>query len=217
MFKRSVNQPMTVNDQNSKISQYNDGIKPGLIAEIQKYKAEFPDEKDTDRILDFIESNSNLFGRDTVYGHITCGAWILDDTHKRVVLVRHRRLARWIQPGGHIEPFETPFESAVREAAEETGLEGLVPWQGGVFNLSVHLFPEGKDGPAHYHLDFRYLFLAPEAAKLNPTDETDGVEWVPLAQIREYTDEDTILEMTEKTEKLIRLGKITAPQTGDRR
>jgi 8-oxo-dGTP pyrophosphatase MutT (NUDIX family) len=40
----------------------------------------------------------------------------------RVLLHWHRRLARWLPPGGHVDPGELPDEAAVRETREETGL-----------------------------------------------------------------------------------------------
>jgi 8-oxo-dGTP pyrophosphatase MutT (NUDIX family) len=40
----------------------------------------------------------------------------------RVLLHQHRKLGRWLPPGGHVEAGETPDEAAVRETLEETGL-----------------------------------------------------------------------------------------------
>ena len=44
-----------------------------------------------------------------------------------VVLHRHKRLGLWLQPGGHLEPGETPWEAAARESIEETGLQVYWP------------------------------------------------------------------------------------------
>jgi 8-oxo-dGTP pyrophosphatase MutT (NUDIX family) len=41
----------------------------------------------------------------------------------RVLLVRHKKLARWLPLGGHIEPGENPEQAAYRETREESGLE----------------------------------------------------------------------------------------------
>ena len=40
----------------------------------------------------------------------------------RILLHRHRRLNRWLPPGGHVEPNEIPDDAAVREVQEETGV-----------------------------------------------------------------------------------------------
>lgn len=205
---------MTEVANNSEVLDFNRRLKPLLIDEIRQYQTEFGAQPELELILGFLATADDLFGRDSATGHITCGAWILDPTLSKVVLVHHRRLDRWIQPGGHIEPLETPLAGAGREAQEETGIEQLIPWRKALFNLSVHLFPKGKDGAAHFHYDFRYLFFAPTASQLQATDETAGVAWVPLDGIRAYTDEDTILEMAEKTKRLIKQGKITYPASG---
>ena len=42
--------------------------------------------------------------------HVTASAIVVGD--RGVVLHRHRRLHRWLQPGGHIDPGETPAEAA---------------------------------------------------------------------------------------------------------
>ena len=39
-----------------------------------------------------------------------------------VLLGKHEKFHRWLQPGGHIELDEDPNEAALREVKEETGL-----------------------------------------------------------------------------------------------
>ena len=41
----------------------------------------------------------------------------------KVLLIHHRKLQKWLPPGGHMDPNETPAEAACREAFEETGLK----------------------------------------------------------------------------------------------
>lgn len=193
------------------VLEYNRLLKAELIESIQRYQEEYPMEDGPEAVMEFIGSTDNFFGRDSLFGHITCSAWVLNAERSEVVLVKHRRLNRWIQPGGHIEPFETPLEAAFREGVEETGILGLIPWKKDLFHVSVHYFPAGKDGPAHYHYDLRYLLFAPPDRELVETDEVDGVRWVRLAEIREYTEEPTIIDMTEKTKALIEAGILVFP------
>ncbi|HET8524527.1 MAG TPA: NUDIX domain-containing protein [Thermomicrobiales bacterium] len=49
----------------------------------------------------------------------TVAVFVVDQA--RVLLHWHRKLGRWLPPGGHIEPHELPDEAAVREVHEETG------------------------------------------------------------------------------------------------
>jgi len=52
-----------------------------------------------------------------------CGAIILDNTYSWVLLVRHGRYGSWTFPRGKIEEGESMVVCAVREVAEETGLD----------------------------------------------------------------------------------------------
>ncbi len=42
---------------------------------------------------------------------------------RRILLVHHRRLGKWLPLGGHIELDEDPEQAALREAKEESGLD----------------------------------------------------------------------------------------------
>jgi ADP-ribose pyrophosphatase YjhB (NUDIX family) len=41
----------------------------------------------------------------------------------RTLLLFHRKLQKWLPPGGHIDPNELPDVAALREVLEETGLQ----------------------------------------------------------------------------------------------
>jgi len=86
--------------------------------------------------------------------HVTGSAIVVGP--RGVVLLKHRRLGIWLQPGGHVDPGETPWAAALREASEETGLdvrfagpvdEGGVP---ALVHVDVH-----AGGRGHTHLDLR--------------------------------------------------------------
>lgn len=103
--------------------------------------------------------------------HVTGSALVVGP--RGMVLHRHRVLGIWLQPGGHIDPGETPWDAAVRETVEETGLTVTHP--GGVPQLAhvdVHPGPRG-----HTHLDLRYLLDGGEADPTPPPDESQDVAW----------------------------------------
>ena len=68
------------------------------------------------------------FDRRILAGHLTGSAVVISAAGDRVLLLHHRKLDRWLQPGGHGDPGEVSGEAvALREALEETGLAGPGP------------------------------------------------------------------------------------------
>ena len=78
------------------------------------------------RIADFVSRTPDPFHRDNAEGHLTASAFILSSRGDQVVLMHHRKLDRWLQPGGHGARGERDASVvALREAREETGIEVL--------------------------------------------------------------------------------------------
>lgn len=114
------------------------------------------------------------FDQDADPTHLT-GSAIVQDAAGRTLLHRHQRLGRWLQPGGHLDPGEQPWDAAVRETFEETGLP---TWHPGneprLVHVDVHEGPRG-----HVHLDLRYLLYADGAASFSPAPgESTSIAWV---------------------------------------
>jgi 8-oxo-dGTP pyrophosphatase MutT (NUDIX family) len=105
--------------------------------------------------------------------HITGSAIIAGD--RGVVLHFHKRLHIWLQTGGHVEPAETPWDAALRESVEETGLS-LQHAHGAQHFVHLDVHPAAR---GHTHLDLRYLLEAtdPEAAPAPPPGESQQVRW----------------------------------------
>jgi 8-oxo-dGTP pyrophosphatase MutT (NUDIX family) len=103
--------------------------------------------------------------------HVTGSAIVVGP--RGVVLHLHKRLGLWLQPGGHIEAGETPWDAAAREAREETGLDVRHPMDGvRLVHVDVHPGPRG-----HTHLDVRYLLEADDAAPNPAPGESPEVRW----------------------------------------
>lgn len=138
------------------------------------------------RIAAHVAAGGDLFARDRWDGHLTGSAFVLDATGEHLLLLFHRKLERWLQPGGHGEPGEVDaLAVARREAEEESGIAGLSlhPRAPAPFDLDVHEIPARPSEPAHEHLDVRYLFVAPAGAEPRiDRAEAKGFRWVPLAE-----------------------------------
>ena len=108
--------------------------------------------------------------------HVTGSAIVTGDAG--VVLHLHKRLSIWLQPGGHIDPGETPWQAAVREVREETGLAvDTGPDSQRLVHVDVHPGPRG-----HTHLDLRYHFTSDGAAPAPAAGESQEVRWFGWAE-----------------------------------
>lgn len=136
---------------------------------------------DLRRIADFVARHAWPFDRGIVEGHLTGSAITISESGRRVLLLHHRKLDRWLQPGGHADPGETEGEQvALREACEETGLAGLALHARAPrpLDVDVHDIPARPGEPAHQHLDLRYLVTAPEEAALAHAEaEAHALRW----------------------------------------
>lgn len=124
------------------------------------------------RILRFLEAPGDPFARDNPEGHVTGSAIVARPDGSAFLLVHHRRLERWLQPGGHTEEGDASvFETALREAREETGIARFEePLGRRILDVDVHAIPARAHDPAHFHFDVRYLLAS------NARAHADGAE-----------------------------------------
>jgi ADP-ribose pyrophosphatase YjhB (NUDIX family) len=109
--------------------------------------------------------------------HVT-GSAVVTDGRGRILLHRHKRLGVWLQPGGHVDRGEQPWDGALRETREETGISPSHPdGLPRLIHVDVHEGPRG-----HVHLDLRYLVRADGDARLRPAPgESPDVAWFAAA------------------------------------
>jgi 8-oxo-dGTP pyrophosphatase MutT (NUDIX family) len=169
-----------------------------LIEEIKKFVVIFDEEVIIKKLfIAFIEENENCFERSLLIGHITASAFVYDPNVSKVLLLHHKKLDKWLQPGGHCDGNKNTVEVALTEVWEETGLKISNP-SNRIFDLDIHTIPEHKNIPEHQHFDVRYLFEVDSNVLLTQNHETNELKWVPIAEIENYTEENSILRMVRK-------------------
>ncbi len=122
--------------------------------------------------------------------HFTSSVWVLTNTSpKKMLLVHHKKLGRWLQPGGHIERFENPIETAIREVKEETGIDisflssgiELIDEEGAFLPTPTFLMEQtiasNNKQPKHFHLDVNYVVEVPEQKLIQNMAESHGIGW----------------------------------------
>jgi 8-oxo-dGTP pyrophosphatase MutT (NUDIX family) len=153
-----------------------------LRTRLERYApADAKEARDLAEMLAFLDRHPHPFDRDILEGHLTGSAVVISAAGDRVLLLHHRKLDRWLQPGGHAEPGEREGAMvALREAREETGIEGLIlhPAAPRPLDVDVHPIPARGDEPAHRHLDLRYLVVAPRDGAPRPApEEARALRW----------------------------------------
>jgi 8-oxo-dGTP pyrophosphatase MutT (NUDIX family) len=132
------------------------------------------------RTLELLGAGPQAMSRAHREGHVTASALVVDEAG-RVLLCLHGRLGKWMQLGGHCEPGDTTLAgAALREATEESGIEGLTldPDPIDVDVHDVRCGPgDGTPATASTHYDVRFLLRAPAGATEQISDESAALDW----------------------------------------
>lgn len=140
----------------------------------------------------------------------TASAFVIrtDTTEPKLLLHIHKKLGVLLQPGGHVELHETPWQAITHELMEETGYElsQLQVLQPRVRISSINaavLHPQSivhnthhfdKEG-VHKHIDISYAFTTTSEPRHTPGEgESHTLRWVTLDELRSLRSPEEIYE-----------------------
>lgn len=184
-----------------------------LLAMLARYAARYPAEQGVAaRVSQLVRARADCLERVCLPGHITGSAWVVSHDRKRILLVHHRKLGRWLQPGGHADGQAAVEQVALREAIEESGIADLrlapLGPEPTPLDVDVHLIPARFDAqgrqtePEHEHHDIRFLVLAGHADAPQVSEESHAVAWFTPDEVRQLTQEESVLRMLRKANHL---------------
>lgn len=141
--------------------------------------------------------------------HFTATVYVLGEG--KVLLILHKKLNKWLPPGGHLDPNETPSDAAKREVLEETGYKVELISQENIWYNSwnaasfprpylclLEEIPAFGNEPAHQHMDMVYVGRVVGGEPLPSLGEIDALKWFSMEDLHQLKpDEEIFLDTLE--------------------
>lgn len=130
--------------------------------------------------------------------HYVATGYIYDSQNDRFLLIYHKKLRKWLAPGGHLNEGEEPHEGALREVLEETGQQGRivdlldgpqvgvhsVPQLPAPFCILYETIPANAREDEHMHIDFVYVLEIDTSETLKPSPrEVERIRWIATREV----------------------------------
>ncbi len=175
-------------------------LRKELIKSLRSYSTIYQEESVfIPRFISLLTDFPDAYQRSLITGHMTASSFIVDQDFSHTLLTHHKKLNKWLQPGGHADGDENILNVAKKEGFEETGLNSLKLFKPEFFDIDIHTIPEHKGIPEHFHYDIRFLFVADIHEKFVVSDESHELEWIRLNQLDDISNNNrSILRMKEK-------------------
>ncbi len=156
------------------------------------------------RTRHFIVQHSNCFDRQLASGHVTGSAWVINPAYSHVLMLHHRKLGLWLQPGGHADGDTDIIRVVLKETAEESGvdIQQIKLLSENIFDVDVHTVHDSEHDFRHEHFDIRFLLEIDDSLPIPGNNESHEIGWVPLNQVSHFNNAISLRRMVQKTREL---------------
>jgi len=176
-----------------------------LLQHLNHYHTSFIEEKAMlGRTRHFVMQHKNCFDRNLSVGHISGSAWIVNPARSHVLLMHHRKLGLWLQPGGHADGDPDITRVVLKEASEETGinLQHIKLLSNKIFDVDVHTVYASIHDPRHEHFDIRFLVEIDDQIPIPGNNESHDIGWINLNDVSRYNNALSFHRLIKKTRLL---------------
>lgn len=176
-----------------------------LLQLLKQHQTRFMDEAAyLVRAIAYVAQHEDCFYRELQPMHVTGSMWVVNPTREYVLMLHHKKLDRWFQPGGHADGQSDILQAALRETHEETGLDPthIKLLGNAIFDIDIHAIPAMHGEPSHEHIDIRFLAEIDERLPIPGSDESHEVLWVHFYDVSHFNHNRSTHRMVEKTRQL---------------
>lgn len=175
-----------------------------LLERLSRYRTDFMEETAmVSRTLRFIIDHEDCFNRELMHGHVTGSAWVVNPARTHTLMLHHRKLDRWFQPGGHADGDPDILQVVTKEVSEESGiaLEHIKLLSDEIFDVDVHTIYPSQYDDRHEHFDIRFLIEIDDRIEIPGNNESHQVGWIPLYRVSHFNNMRSLYRMVRKTER----------------
>lgn len=187
-----------------------------LIELLAHYRTPFIEEGAmVERSRYFVEQHENCFDRHLLPGHVSGSAWVVNQHRNRVLMMHHRKLGLWLQPGGHADNDPDILRVVLKECAEESGIDihAIRLVSEAIFDIDVHTVYASAHDPRHEHFDIRFLVEIDDRLPVPGNDESHEIGWIALDEVMRFNNARSIHRLVQKTRRLAgRTSNLAEPQ-----
>ncbi len=154
-----------------------------------------------ERTRNFVMSHERCFDRALTTGHVTGSSWVINPDRTHALMLLHRKLNVWLQPGGHADGDADIRNIATKETSEESGIDlnHIKLLSHDVFDIDIHTIYANQYEPRHQHYDIRFLLEIDDTLPVPGNNESHQIAWIPLSKIPSFNNYRSIYRMIRKT------------------